>query len=235
MVIGAVAVVAQYGLAQGPKTDQQLATDMSEIQDKVDAFATKNKALPEKLSDVQLTAKLSKSVKQNNISYQKDDYNVFELCATFKTSTISKAEQARQVNDNVDGFFYDTPSSHDKGHQCFKRTAYGVDNPIDLKTSADSLSLHSSSSATSSSPSTIQATGSKQEAGTVTQMDLTNKKIYYQIFNSEEHNASWSTNPTVVNYKDSSKTKLSDIAVGDSVRVTLGRDGYVSEIEVLKS
>lgn len=146
--------------------------DLQQIERAVSTYSVKNKKLPEKLEDLEL----SDEVKTRNTSlryeYKKGSGSSYELCTNFATdaredepaiTSVSPLNRmAWQSGANYNELYpadSESPAQHKDGYQCFKYTASGVRSTQTLRQTP--VTTRSSSS---TSPSTQSSSSSSDDA-----------------------------------------------------------------------
>lgn len=122
MVILAVSV-AVIGLqvpaiqtVRDEKYDATTASDLGELRRSVAQYVTKNDELPASLASVGSSIEIERDV--STYKYAKKSSSKYELCATFRTSTVkTNSEDNRAVSELVS---YADFKTHPKGEHCFE-------------------------------------------------------------------------------------------------------------------
>ncbi|HUC20735.1 MAG TPA: hypothetical protein VMR98_04540 [Candidatus Polarisedimenticolaceae bacterium] len=122
-----------YATSKDVIADQQAAADIQQLQSEVNSYANRNKKLPDRLNDLDLSQQkvaarlgdyayqpLGITEEPPKYSYNKGvHYYTYEICADFKTV---KEESTQNTSDVIE--YFSNSSGHHKGRNCFKLKTY---------------------------------------------------------------------------------------------------------------
>ncbi len=127
ILVASVAVIAlQIPAIQTVRNDAYdaaLTSDLTELKQAISTYATKNDELPATLAAASASSELDKDI--STYKYVKKTSTNYQLCATFKTSTISTTSKSSTASEDS-LYSYEDFKTHDKGEHCFdlKETIY---------------------------------------------------------------------------------------------------------------
>lgn len=121
--------------ARASSYDEQVSSDLSDINKEISAYELKDGNIPQTLSDV--TVKTVDSNRMSRYDYKPNSYDgSYELCATFKTKS---SNQDSKTGTELATSYQDY-TVHDKGHQCFKVKSYSSEYNYNETSSSGSSS-----------------------------------------------------------------------------------------------
>lgn len=135
VVLAVVFMAIPLQKQRGSYVDSLIVGDLQTIRSKISSYSIQKRELPKSLSDVELTDETKKRVSSLKYEYKPaSSGGSYELCATFKTDASKKKENnfatalssLSSGSANTTTSSSESPSTHKKGHQCFKQTASGV-------------------------------------------------------------------------------------------------------------
>lgn len=103
-------------IAREKKIDQQMVSDLQNIDDSIHSYFASVKKLPEKLDDLKEGSTLPAIRQGNVLTYEKTAENSYTLCATFVRSNLDDKDQSLIYDLNVTKEW-----QHESGRVCFKR------------------------------------------------------------------------------------------------------------------
>ncbi len=105
--------------ARERKLDQTTVNKMANLEGEINYYYSKNKELPEEISDLVKGSQFV-SLNESNIEYVKKGDKSFELCATF----LSESEDLGSAYNYRPGSYH----SHEAGYHCFPGEIWSVDD-----------------------------------------------------------------------------------------------------------
>lgn len=101
--------------ARNAAYDRVLESNLNTVEYAIDSYVDDNNQLPDNLSDIEYNAD---DIDISQINYSTTDDDSYQLCATFKTNSMSKFEY-----DNSSIRSYQSFYRHEAGYVCFDRDA----------------------------------------------------------------------------------------------------------------
>lgn len=155
---------------RGAYVDSLKVGDLSSIQSAVTTYSTKNRKLPERLDDLDLSKEVKTRSASLGYQYKKGTGSEYELCADFATDASKKESDttATRLTDfgslsssgaNYEDMYstastQESPRNHKQGNQCFKYTARGVRTSTSSSSRLPSSSTRSTTNMNTQRPAT---------------------------------------------------------------------------------